>query len=156
MAAAVAVAAAAIGVAWYLGSDGDAPLPNSIAVLPFENLSPDPANAFFAAGLHGEILSQLAKIAALNVIGQTSMRGFAESPRTPREIAAELNVETVLHAMDRRGSTVASLWCLEENHRARRLYEYLGWRPQPDRRPASWPPHPIEMRYTKLIVQSDR
>lgn len=95
---AAAIAAAAVGLAWYLGADRDAPLPNSIAVLPFENLSPDPANAFFAAGLHGEILSQLAKISALNVIGQTSMLGFAESPRTPQEIAAELGVETVLHA----------------------------------------------------------
>jgi RimJ/RimL family protein N-acetyltransferase len=65
-------------------------------------------------------------------------------------------IETVLHAMDRRGSTVASLWCLEENHRARRLYEYLGWRAEADRREAPWPPHPVEMRYSRLIVQSDR
>ena len=46
-------------------------------------------------------------------------------------------IETVLHAMDLRGSTIASLWVLQENHRARRLYEYLGWRP--DRRGARRP-----------------
>ena len=67
-------------------------------MLPFENLSPDPDNAFFAAGLHGEILSQLAKISALNVIGQTSMLRIADPTRTLQQIAAELDVETVLHA----------------------------------------------------------
>jgi TolB-like protein/DNA-binding winged helix-turn-helix (wHTH) protein len=75
-----------------------APLPSSIAVLPFENLSPDPDHAFFAAGLHGEILSQLAKIAALNVIGQPSTQRLAESGQSAQEIAAVLNVETVLYA----------------------------------------------------------
>ena len=65
-------------------------------------------------------------------------------------------VETVLRSMDERGTTIAELWCLEENTRARRLYEFLGWRAEPDRRPAPWPPHPTEMRYTRLIPQSDR
>lgn len=58
--------------------------------------------------------------------------------------------------MDRRGSTAAHLWCLEENHRARRLYEYLGWRATADRRPAPWPPQPPELRYSRLIVASER
>jgi TolB-like protein/DNA-binding winged helix-turn-helix (wHTH) protein/Tfp pilus assembly protein PilF len=95
--AAVLAALIALG-AWYLGRDrsSDA-LPNSIAVLPFENLSPDPANAYFAAGLHGEILSQLAKISALNVIGQSSLPS-TDTARPAREIAAELNAETVLYA----------------------------------------------------------
>jgi RimJ/RimL family protein N-acetyltransferase len=69
---------------------------------------------------------------------------------------ASAAIDAVLHGMDLRGSTIASLWCLEANHRARRLYEFLGWRPEPDRREAPWPPHPTEMRYTRLIVQSDR
>ena len=69
---------------------------------------------------------------------------------------ASTAIETVLHAMELRGSTTASLWCLEENHRARRLYEHLGWRPEPDRREAPWPPHPTEMRYTRLITPPDR
>ena len=36
------------------------------------------------------------------------------------------------------------------------VYEYLGWRPEPERRSASWPPYPTEMRYSRLIVQSVR
>ena len=65
-------------------------------------------------------------------------------------------IETVLHAMDERGTTIAELWCLEENHRARRLYEYLGWRPTDEVREAPWPPYPLQMVYTRLIVQSER
>ena len=65
-------------------------------------------------------------------------------------------IETVLHAMYLRGSTAASLWVLQDNHRARRLYEYLGWRPTDEVREAPWPPYPLEMVYTRLIVQSER
>lgn len=65
-------------------------------------------------------------------------------------------IEAALHDMDLGGETVASLWCLRENHRARRLYEHLGWRGTSDEREAPWPPHPVEMRYTRLIVQSER
>jgi GNAT superfamily N-acetyltransferase len=64
---------------------------------------------------------------------------------------ASAAIETVLHAMDARGTTVAELWCLEENHRARRLYEHLGWLAMPERREAPWPPHPTEMRYTRAV-----
>ncbi|HEY5623399.1 MAG TPA: hypothetical protein VIV14_06530, partial [Gammaproteobacteria bacterium] len=71
-------------------------LPNSVAVLPFENLSPDPDNAYFAAGVHEEVLNQLAKIRALNVISRTSMLRYAGSDLSIPEIAAELNVETVM------------------------------------------------------------
>ena len=86
----------------------------------------------------------------------TTLRHLAVRPDHWGNGLASAAIDTVLHAMDLRGSTVASLWCLEENHRARRLYEYLGWRAEPDRRPAPWPPHPTEMRYSRLIVQSDR
>jgi TolB-like protein/Flp pilus assembly protein TadD len=71
-------------------------LPNSVAVLPFENLSLDPANAFFATGFHDELLNQLAKIRDLNVIARTSMLRYAGGTKTIPEIAAELNVETVM------------------------------------------------------------
>ena len=97
LAAAVVLAAVLVGLAAYLGRDRSDTLPSSIAVLPFENLSPDPANAYFATGLHGEILSQLAKISALNVIGQSSLLRITDTARPVREIAAELNVETVLY-----------------------------------------------------------
>lgn len=85
-----------------------------------------------------------------------TLRHLAVRPdRWGNGLASRL-IETVLHAMDLRGTTIAELWCLEENHRARRLYEYLGWRPTSDRQPAPWPPHPTEMRYTRLIPHSDR
>ena len=71
-------------------------LPNSVAVLPFENLSLDPEDAFFAIGIHDTILNELAKISALNVIARTSMERYANSDQTIQEIAEELNVETVM------------------------------------------------------------
>ncbi|MEO5709371.1 MAG: GNAT family N-acetyltransferase [Nocardioidaceae bacterium] len=85
-----------------------------------------------------------------------SLRHLAVHPDHWGDGLATTAIETVLHAMDERGTTIADLWCLEENHRARRLYEHLGWRATPDRREAPWPPHPTEMRYTRLIPQSDR
>jgi TolB-like protein/Tfp pilus assembly protein PilF len=71
-------------------------LPNSVAVLPFENLSLDPQNAFFATGFHDELLNQLAKIRDLNVIARTSVLRYAGSSKSIPEIAAELKVGTVM------------------------------------------------------------
>jgi len=71
-------------------------LPNSVAVLPFENMSTDPADEFYAAGIHEEILNQLVKLSALNVIARTSMRQYANTEKSIPEIARELNVETVM------------------------------------------------------------
>lgn len=71
-------------------------LPNSVAVLPFDNLSPDADDAFFAAGLHDEILSQLAKVSALNVIARASVLAYPGSGKSIPQIANELNVETVM------------------------------------------------------------
>lgn len=82
-----------------------------------------------------------------------SLRHLAVHPDLWGTGLASTAIETVLHAMVRRGATVAELWCLEENRRARRLYEHLGWRPAQDRRPAPWPPHPTEMRYTRQLAE---
>ncbi len=71
-------------------------LPNSVAVLPFDNLSPNPDEAYFAVGLHDEILSQLAKLSNLSVISRTSMMRYADSDLSIPEIARELNVGTVM------------------------------------------------------------
>jgi TolB-like protein/Flp pilus assembly protein TadD len=71
-------------------------LQNSIAVLPFDNLSPDPDNAYFAAGIHEEVLNQLAKINDLSVIARTSVMQYAGVHRPIAEIADELNVSTVM------------------------------------------------------------
>ena len=85
-----------------------------------------------------------------------TLRHLAVRPDHWGEGLASRAIDTALRAMDARGTTVAELWCLEENHRARRLYEHLGWRASSDRRPAPWPPQPTEMRYTRLIPASDR
>lgn len=95
-------------------------------------------------------------LVAVAAYDDSTLRHLAVRPDHWGDGLATTAIETALHAMDLRGSTIASLWCLEENHRARRLYEYLGWRATEDRREAPWPPHPIEMRYTRLIPQSDR
>lgn len=85
-----------------------------------------------------------------------SLRHLAVRPEHwGRGLASEA-IAAVLHGMHLRGTTVAELWCLEDNHRARRLYEHLGWQPADELRPAPWPPHPTEMRYTRPIVASER
>jgi TolB-like protein/Tfp pilus assembly protein PilF len=71
-------------------------LPNSIAVLPLDNLSPDPSNAYFAAGMHEAILNQLAKLKNLNVISRTSVLQYGDSKPPIPEIARQLNVEAVM------------------------------------------------------------
>jgi TolB-like protein len=71
-------------------------LQNSIAVLPFENLSPDPDNAYFAAGIHEEIINQLVKIRDLSVIARTSVMQYAGVHKPIVEIANDLNVSTVM------------------------------------------------------------
>ncbi len=64
----------------------------SIAVLPFDNLSRDPDNAFFAEGVQDEILTRLAKVADLKVISRTSTQRFKSAPSDLREIAKQLGV----------------------------------------------------------------
>jgi TolB-like protein/Tfp pilus assembly protein PilF len=79
-------------------------LPNSVAVLPLENLSPNPDDAYFAAGLHDELLNQLAKISDLNVIARTSVLRYADkADRSIPEIAAELKVKAVMEGTVRYG-----------------------------------------------------
>jgi class 3 adenylate cyclase/TolB-like protein/Tfp pilus assembly protein PilF len=73
------------------------PIPEkSIAVLPFENLSSDKDNAYFAEGIQDEILTRLAKIGALKVISRTSTAHFATSPQNLPEIARQLGVANIL------------------------------------------------------------
>ena len=68
----------------------------SIAVLPFENLSHDPDNAYFAEGMQDEILARLSKIADLKVISRTSTLKYKSAPDNLREIAKQLGVGNVL------------------------------------------------------------
>ena len=68
----------------------------SIAVLPFENLSEDKANAYFADGIQDEILTRLSNIADLKVISRTSTRQYQSKPANLREIANQLRVAHIL------------------------------------------------------------
>src|SRR6185369_3383643 len=69
----------------------------SIAVLPFENLSEEKANAFFTEGVQDEILTDLSKIAALKVISRTSVMQYKSgAPRNLREISQQLGVAHVV------------------------------------------------------------
>ena len=68
----------------------------SIAVLPFESLSDDKANAYFAVGIQDEILTRLAKIGALKVISRTSTQHYASTPENLPEIARQLGVANIL------------------------------------------------------------
>src|SRR5947209_16515775 len=80
----------------------------SIAVLPFENLSKDEENAFFAGGVQDEILTDLAKIADLKVISRTSVMKYKGGPeRNLRDIAKALGVAHVMEgSVQRAGARV--------------------------------------------------
>src|SRR5207302_7718183 len=68
----------------------------SIAVLPFENLSSDKENAYFASGIQDEIITRLAKIADLKVISRTSTQQYQSKPGNLSQIAKQLGVAHVL------------------------------------------------------------
>src|SRR5207249_3885372 len=68
----------------------------SIAVLPFENLSEDKGNAYFATGIQDEILTRLANLRELKVISRTSTEKYPSRPQNLKAMAAELGVATLL------------------------------------------------------------
>src|SRR6266487_573483 len=77
----------------------------SIAVLPFENLSADKQNAYFADGVQDEVLTDLAKVADLKVISRTSVMQYKSGvARNLREIATELGVAHVLEGSVQRSA----------------------------------------------------
>ena len=79
----------------------------SIAVLPFENLSRDPDNAYFADGIQDEILTRLSKIADLKVISRTSTQHYKSAPENLPEIAKQLGVAHILEgSVQRAGNRV--------------------------------------------------
>src|SRR6478752_912242 len=86
----------AVGViVWKVGAVGRQPS-TGIAVLPFENLSNDGEDAYFAEGMQDEILARLSKIADLKVISRTSTQKYKSAPDNLREIAKQLGVGNVL------------------------------------------------------------
>jgi len=102
----VAVIGAAVSVGlFFIGrysaeknsAAGSTELPaKSIAVLPFDNLSRDPDNAFFTEGVQDEILTRLAKVADLKVISRTSTQRFKSAPDNLPQIAKQLGVMHIL------------------------------------------------------------
>jgi TolB-like protein/Tfp pilus assembly protein PilF len=76
----------------------------SIAVLPFDNLSRDPDNAYFCEGVQDEILTRLAKVADLKVISRTSTQHFKSAPENLPEIAKKLGVMHVLEGSVQKAS----------------------------------------------------
>ena len=96
-----AISIALFFVGRYLGQQnaaesGPSLRAKSIAVLPFDNLSRDPDNAFFAEGVQDEILTRLAKVADLKVISRTSTQRFKSAPSDLRDIAKQLGVMNIL------------------------------------------------------------
>jgi TolB-like protein len=82
---------------------GAVPTEKSIAVLPFENISANKDDAYFADGVQDEILNNLAKIAQLKVISRTSVMQYrADNKRDLRQIAGALGVANVLEGTVRR------------------------------------------------------
>src|SRR5438874_2956110 len=84
------------------------PVPEkSIAVMPFDNRSRDPDNAYFADGIQDEILTRLSKVADLKVISRTSTQHYKSAPENLREIARQLGVAHILQgSVQKSGNTV--------------------------------------------------
>ena len=76
----------------------------SIAVLPFENLSSDKENAYFADGIQDEILTKLASIADLKVISRTSTAKYKSKPEDLKTVSQQLGVATVLEGTVQRAA----------------------------------------------------
>ena len=101
----IAIVAAALSIGlFFLGrftaskgeSSGEGISSKSIAVLPFENLSDDKSNAYFADGVQEEILTRLSRIADLKVISRTSTQHYKSAPENLPEIARQLGVANIV------------------------------------------------------------
>src|SRR5262249_15728346 len=101
------IAAIGIGVWIYSQRTPVKSSGKSIAVLPFENLSRDPDNAYFAEGIKDEILTKLASVRDLKVISRTSTAKYQSKPDNLKAVAQELGVSTILEgAVQKAGDKV--------------------------------------------------
>ena len=118
------IAAGLIGLAIILSSASSAPEDKSIAVLPFRNLSSDPANNFFVEGVEEDILSRLAKIHDLKVISRLSSSGYpANGQRDLPAIGRSLGVRHVLQgSLRREGNRVLLHVALIDTHDGHELW----------------------------------
>jgi TolB-like protein/Flp pilus assembly protein TadD len=74
----------------------------AVAVLPFDNISPNPEDAYFADGMQEEIITQLQKVSGIIVISRTSTMRYREGPPPAPEIAAQLGVDFILEGSARK------------------------------------------------------
>src|SRR5215469_4436733 len=93
---AASLAAVAVACFFFFGAPASSANEKSIAVLPFENLSEDKSNAYFADGIQDEILTRLSKIADLKVISRTSTQRYKKTHQNLAEIAKQLGVVNLL------------------------------------------------------------
>jgi serine/threonine protein kinase/Flp pilus assembly protein TadD len=89
------VAVAALVAKTYLSKPEEKPI-TSIAVLPFQNLSPEPGQEYFSDGMTEAIIKELSQIKALRVISRTSVMRFKKTDKSMPEIARELGVDAVV------------------------------------------------------------
>lgn len=82
--------------------------------------------------------------------GQGTLRHLAVAPGEWGRGLGRLAIARAVATIRAGGCATPRLWCLVDNHRARRLYEHLGWQPTGAEQPAPWPPHPTEMEYELL------
>src|SRR5437016_12013391 len=94
--AAAILAATVFAYSFFFVAPAPSPNEKSIAVLPFENLSEDKSNAYFADGIQDEILTRLSKIADLKVISRTSAQRYKNTSQSLSEIANQLGVANLL------------------------------------------------------------
>ena len=125
--------AAGAGSGWYCRR-GERP---AIAVLPFANLSPDPENAYFADGLHEEVLATLARAGSLRVISRTSVQQYRDPARNLKEIADALDVDLILEGSVRRAGDDLRLTLQLIDGRTRRTPLGRDLRPQVQQRTAA-------------------
>jgi eukaryotic-like serine/threonine-protein kinase len=90
------LASAAVVYSFFFVAPAPSPNEKSIAVLPFESLSEDKSNAYFAEGIQDEILTRLSQIADLKVISRTSTQRYRNTSQNLSEIASQLGVANLL------------------------------------------------------------
>jgi adenylate cyclase len=81
---------------------GEGPSGRHLAVLPLANISPDPADGYFADGLTEELITTLSQVGGLSVIARTSVTPYKTVPKSIAQVGAELNVDTVLEGSVRK------------------------------------------------------
>jgi adenylate cyclase len=92
----------AVRMPWAPGPQWTPPGARRVAVLPFSNMSPDPADEYFADGLTDELISTVSRIEGTEVISRTSVMQYKKFPKPIREISRELDAGTVLEGSVRK------------------------------------------------------